>query len=92
MTKVQLVVFSVSPRETERYYLRIMLLHIRGAISFEELRTVHNTVYPTFKQAAEALGLVEDDNMWMTCMAEASSYQMPHSLFICNSLGLLQSR
>ena len=57
-----------------------MLLRIKGATCFEDLRTVHGVVYPTFQAAAEAFGLTEDDTIWMTCMQEGSSYQMPHSL------------
>ena len=31
---------SSRPSEGERFYLRVLLLHIRGAVSFEDLRTV----------------------------------------------------
>jgi hypothetical protein len=58
----------------------MMLLHIKGATCFEDLRTVNGVVYPTFKTAAEAYGLTEDDTIWITCMQEGASYQMPYSL------------
>lgn len=32
--------FTVSFREPEQYYLRLLLLHVKGAVSFEDLRTV----------------------------------------------------
>ena len=32
--------YSVSARDTERFFLRILLLHVKGATSYEYLRTV----------------------------------------------------
>lgn len=49
-------IYNVSPREGERFYLRLMLNHIRGATSFQALKTVSNVVYQTYQQAAAALG------------------------------------
>ena len=53
------------------YCLRILLLHIRGPTSFESIRTYENTVYATFQEAAVACGLLELDEEWDHCMAEA---------------------
>nr|CAH0107953.1 unnamed protein product [Daphnia galeata] len=36
--------------------------------------------YPTFKLAAIALNLLEDDRVWESTMTEAATYQMPHEL------------
>ncbi|KAB2625677.1 hypothetical protein D8674_017337 [Pyrus ussuriensis x Pyrus communis] len=44
---------SVSPAEGEKFYLRILLNHVRGPTSFTNLRTVNGVLHPTFKQAAE---------------------------------------
>ncbi|XP_074282924.1 uncharacterized protein LOC141607472 [Silene latifolia] len=38
--------------EGERYFLRILLLHVRGPKSFEELRTINGQTYATFQEAA----------------------------------------
>jgi ATP-dependent DNA helicase PIF1 len=48
--------------EGERYYLQILLNNITGARSFKELRTVKDVEYNTFREAAEALGLIDGDN------------------------------
>lgn len=44
--------YAVSLKDEERFYLRLLLLHVRGATSYECLRTFNNIEYPTFKKAA----------------------------------------
>ena len=42
-----------------------MLLNvIKGARSFEEIRTINNVIYPTFRLACYALGLLDNDREW----------------------------
>jgi hypothetical protein len=48
---------------------------VKGAISFEDLRTVDGIVHATFKQACIARGLLEDDQEWIQCLQEASHMQ-----------------
>lgn len=38
-----------------------MLLYTKDATSYEDLRTVHGVEYETYKEAAVALGVLEDD-------------------------------
>ncbi|XP_042972649.1 uncharacterized protein LOC122304415 [Carya illinoinensis] len=66
--------------EGERYYLRILLNHIRGPLSFEDLRTVDGIMAPTFREAATMHGLLQRDSSLEDCLHEASLYQMPSSL------------
>jgi len=40
--------YSVSLSQIELFNLRILLLHARGAKSFQELRTVNNKIHYTF--------------------------------------------
>lgn len=67
--------YFVSPKEGERYFLRLLLTHVTGATSFENLKTVNNVKYSTFKEAAVVLGLIEDDTHHNKCMEEASLIQ-----------------
>ncbi|KAG8370301.1 hypothetical protein BUALT_Bualt14G0102700 [Buddleja alternifolia] len=60
----------------ERYYLRMLLYKVRGAQCFEDLRTYNGILYPTFKQACRALGLLEDDNEWHEASNWASSIKL----------------
>jgi len=69
--------YNVSPSDSERYHL-LLLLHVVGATSFEDLRTYKNITYPTFKAAATARGLILDNVEWQRALEEASSFQMPY--------------
>ena len=52
---------TVSPRERERYFLRTLLLHQKGASSYEELRRTNGIQHDSFRDACAALGLLADD-------------------------------
>jgi hypothetical protein len=42
-----------------------MLLNIvKGPQSFKDIRTVNSVLYPTFKLACYALGLLDDEEEW----------------------------
>ena len=56
-----------------------------GATSYVALRTVQGAdgqerTFPTFKDTATELGLLEDDKEWDICMREAASMQRPNKL------------
>lgn len=67
-------------KDEERFYLRLLLLHVRGATSYEFLRTHEGVVYETFKAAASARGLLNSDDEWDKCLRDASTFQMPKEL------------
>ena len=69
--------YNVSPKEVERYHLRILLLHVAGAISFEDLRTVDGVTYHTFKEACLAMGLIADDAEYHRTMRDTIHYAKP---------------
>ena len=73
-------IVTVNPCDGERYYLRLLLNAVKGATSFEHLCFVEGKQHLTFREAALALGLFEDDNSVHMCLAEASEYEMPRSL------------
>ena len=49
-----------------------MLNHVRGATSYENLRTWRGITYATFRQACEAMGLVELDKSLDDCLRESA--------------------
>ncbi|XP_058796670.1 uncharacterized protein LOC131667344 [Phymastichus coffea] len=72
--------FSVSPTQVELFHLLLLLLHVKGATSFDSLKTVNGIVQPTFTAACLELGLIEDDHEWAKAMEEATMWMMPRRL------------
>ncbi|UYV73007.1 hypothetical protein LAZ67_10001499 [Cordylochernes scorpioides] len=58
--------------DSERFCLRLLLLHISGATSFENLKTFNGIHYQNFKEAAQARYLFEDDKVWDNTLHEAA--------------------
>ena len=73
-------VYFVTPNYPERFYARLLLHHVRCAISFEDLRTVRGILCTTFEEACRMMGLVKEEKIWHDCMEEALGFKMPHSL------------
>lgn len=72
--------YFVAPSSGERFYLRTLLTVAKGPTSYEDLRTVDDTLYPTFRDACIARGLLEDDGEWIICLQDASHMQTGGSL------------
>lgn len=72
-------VYSVHPTELERYSLRLLLNHVPGVTSFDDLKMVmidgKEKSCESFHEAAIARNLVKDDHMWIECMKEESETQ-----------------
>ncbi|XP_016462003.2 uncharacterized protein LOC107785255 [Nicotiana tabacum] len=71
---------TTNPREGERYYLRLLLNHVRGPLSFNDLLTVNGRECETFKEAAKKRGLLESDNSISECLREAVLFKKPSAL------------
>jgi hypothetical protein len=70
--------YFVQPSEGERYFLRLLLHHVPGATSFENLACTnkhlqHPTQHASFKEACQQCGLLQDDAEWAQCMEEVAS-------------------
>jgi hypothetical protein len=55
----------------ERYYLRMLLNRVKGATSYEHLRTVDGRKHDTFKDACITMGLLANNNEWHQALEEA---------------------
>ncbi len=62
--------YYARPTSGERYYLWMLLNCIKGATSYEHLRTVDGTEHNTFKDACIVMGLFTDDNEWHQALEE----------------------
>ena len=73
-------VHAAAPADQERFYLYLLLLHVRGATSWEDLRTARGHVHASWRAAAEARDLVDTDDEYLQCMREAAGLQRPRQL------------
>ena len=48
--------------------MHTLLTVVRGATSFESLRTYQGIEHSTYKEACLARGLLEDDQEWRLCL------------------------
>ncbi|XP_027127759.1 uncharacterized protein [Coffea arabica] len=71
---------TVSPADGERYYLRLLLNHVHGPTSFDDILTVADQKLNSFRGAALALGLLQSDTYIDDSLQEAVAFQMPSSL------------
>ena len=78
--------YTTNPWQGERYYLRMLLHHVPGAMSFKDLKTLPDGFQcETYKDTVVQLGLLATDDEWDECLSEASSSFLPfqiHSLFV----------
>ncbi|RXW11836.1 hypothetical protein EST38_g14019 [Candolleomyces aberdarensis] len=68
--------YFVGPTAGERFYLRTLLSVVKGATSYEDLKTYQGIRYDTFHAACLARGLLEDDGEWRQCLTEACEMQV----------------
>ncbi|XP_029151589.1 uncharacterized protein [Arachis hypogaea] len=73
-------IYTVSPSEGEKFYLRILLSNVRGPISWDDLLTVNGVQYSSFKHSAQHRGLLESDSSIRECLVEASVLRLPCAL------------
>ena len=69
-------IYVAHPADGERYFLRLLLLHVAGPTSFSNLLGGCET----FGAAALARGLLENDESHHLCMREAACVRWPDAL------------
>lgn len=57
-------VYSIRPSYSECFYLRILLNHISGPTSFQDLKTVDGVIEETYQAACRDRSLLENDDQW----------------------------
>ncbi|XP_063990617.1 uncharacterized protein LOC135169496 [Diachasmimorpha longicaudata] len=72
--------YSISPTQLELFHLRLLLIAVKGATSFEDLTTVNGQLCNTFHSTCLALGLIEDDREWERALTEGEIWMMPRQL------------
>ncbi|KAI5387551.1 hypothetical protein KIW84_073598 [Lathyrus oleraceus] len=62
----------VPPTTGELYYLRLMLTHVKGPRSYNDIKIVNNVIYDTFRDACFAMGFIGDDREFIAAIKEAN--------------------
>ena len=73
-------VYTVHPNNFECFCLRLLLHHVDGPTSFQDLRTVNGHICETFREACNKRDLLEDDNHWNATLTEAAATDSPNKL------------
>lgn len=60
----------------EAYYCRMMLNSAKGCKSHDDIKRVNGIVYPTYKEACYASGLLDDDREHVEAIKDASHYAL----------------
>ena len=73
-------VYTVNPIHFDCFCLRLLLHHVRGPTSFQDLKTVNGQLCETFQEACVRHGLVEDDAHWSSTLDDAATFVSPHRM------------
>ena len=63
----------ILPSVGELFYLRMLLLHVRGPTSFRDLKTIDGLEMDSYFGACKGRSLIEDDDLWFETMVEAET-------------------
>lgn len=72
--------YAVHPSQDECFYLRLLLVNVRGPTSFQHLRTVNGVLCGTYREACQHLGLLENDTHWDHTLEDAVIYSNPKQI------------
>ncbi|KAL8571455.1 hypothetical protein ACOMHN_009387 [Nucella lapillus] len=72
--------YTISPRQGECYFMRLLLNVVKGPKSYDDLKIVNGEVCATFREACQKQGLLEDDQHLQLAMEEACATQSPKLL------------
>lgn len=64
-------IYAVHPRNDECFYLRLLLVNVRGPTSFESLRTVDGVLCTTYRDVCQRMNLLDNDTHWDLTLADA---------------------
>ena len=63
---------SLSPSNSEQYFLRILLIKIKGPTSYKDILIVNGTLHTLFREVCITLGLLNDDEDFIKAIKEVS--------------------
>ncbi len=72
--------YHFTSMQKEKHYLRLFLMIVWDAQSFNDIRTVDEVLHLTYHFVCTALRLLEDDDEWISCFIEVVHFFMNSSL------------
>lgn len=66
-------IYCLGPKAGDKFNLRLLLSPVKGATSFQGIRTVDGETCPTYKDACRRLNLTLDDKECEECLAKAAT-------------------
>ncbi|KAI1695261.1 hypothetical protein Ddc_21362 [Ditylenchus destructor] len=72
--------YNMTPKQGELFYLRMLLLHVKGAKDWIDLRTFEGEVHSSYQKCCEARGLLQENEEWFKYFEEAKTFKMPAAL------------
>lgn len=73
-------IYTVHPNNAECYYLRMLLINVKGPTSFANLRTIDGVECQTYREACQKLHLLENDQHWEITLMDASVSSHPRQI------------
>ena len=73
-------IYNIHSSAGEQFYLRLLLHNVKGAISFDYLRTVDSMLLPSFLEACKKIGLTADSTEWKKCLEDACLTASPRDI------------
>ncbi|XP_073821564.1 uncharacterized protein [Musca autumnalis] len=73
-------IYTVHPKNDECFYLRLLLVNVRGPTSFQDLRTINGELCDTYREACQRLRLLENDSHWIYTLEDAVLSSNPHQI------------
>ena len=65
----------IHPIQIQLYDIRLILNHVRGPTSYEDIRTGKGITYEPFQATDIAQSIVKNDKIWIGCIMKANDSQ-----------------
>ena len=73
--------YVVSPKDIKLFHLQLLLLHVCGPKSLEDVKTYNGITYTSFVEVYHARRIASNDNEWRKCLNETKELHSPKQLW-----------